>query len=554
MTEKFSHYALSITQFALLLASVACGQLFFEFVEEADTYFLMNLGRYILEHDIPHVDPFTIHENLQLVAQQWLSGVIFWEAYKNFGVNGLLVVDFIIGAAAVLIHWRLCLLVSGNRALSFVLSFVIGLFVTPAIVPRPQLFSAPILLIEVFLLEKFTRTNNFKFLLPLPLISIALVNLHSAVWLMSLVVCLPFLFVKSIRHAKFLLAAMAAIFLCGLINPYSVDAMTYVLRSYGVEIINAHVAEMFSPTAHNVRGKLFYFTAAFLIFSLTKFKVPWRYIFLSGGITFLTLMHIRNWILFCFLATFPIAYAWRNFKPPKFLAKSGALLPIFFLLLFVDTAVVMTLLKDNLEKLSAPLEILLAAAILFLLYNLFVAKFDGRLLHPKILPRKILSLSIVAFVVCVIFFTTMNHGKQVDGDFTAAMKFLLKSERPENISLYADQGYGGLAGMFGVKYYIDSRSEVFIPENNGRKNILSEYLDFKIGKLNYKNFFARYKFTHIFITNATPFIFDELSADKNFRVIYESERVEDYNVVRCKIFVPKNEGNVTLHSDVAPNR
>jgi len=134
------------------------------------------------------------------------------------------------------------------------------------------------------------------------------------------------------------------------------------------------------------------------------------------------------------------------------------------------------------------------------------------------------------------------------------MKFLLKSERPENISLYADQGYGGLAGMFGVKYYIDSRSEVFIPENNGRKNILSEYLDFKIGKLNYKNFFARYKFTHIFITNATPFIFDELSADKNFRVIYESERVEDYNVVRCKIFVPKNEGNVTLHPDVAPNR
>ena len=113
--------------------------------------------------------------------------------------------------------------------------------------------------------------------------------------------------------------------------------------------------------------------------------------------------------------------------------------------------------------------------------------------------------------------------------------------RPENILLYANQGYGGLAGMFGVKYYIDSRSEVFLPENNGRKNILAEYFDFKSGKLNYKDFFARYKFTHIFITNADTFIFDELSADKNFRVIYESERVTGYSVVRCKIFVPKNE-------------
>ena len=162
-------------------------------------------------------------------------------------------------------------------------------------------------------------------------------------------------------------------------------------------------------------------------------------------------------------------------------------------------------------------------------------------MHPTILPRKVLSLFVTAMFVVGIFLTTINYDKEIEGDFTAAMKFLLKSERPENISLYAAQGYGGMAGMFGVKYYIDSRSEGFLPENNGQKNILAEYLAFNNGKLNYKDFFARYDFTHIFITNAQPFIFDELSADKNFRVIYESERVEGYNVVRCKVFVPKNE-------------
>ena len=77
MNDKFSRYALRITHCALLVASVVCLQMFLELSEDSDTYFVMNLGRYISEHGIPHVDPFTIHENLQLVAQQWLSGIFF---------------------------------------------------------------------------------------------------------------------------------------------------------------------------------------------------------------------------------------------------------------------------------------------------------------------------------------------------------------------------------------------------------------------------------------------------------------------------------------------
>lgn len=536
MAEKF----LTPIQAILLAAVVVCGQAAFKFIETSDTYFMMNLGRYILEHGIPHVDPFTIHENLHLVAQQWLSGVIFWEAYKNFGVDGILAVDFVCGTALLIMHWRLCLFVSGgNKAVAFALTFVTALLSVPEIVPRPQIFSTLILLGEVFLLERFTRTQEFKFLLPLPLLSVVLINLHAAVWLMSLVLCLPFLFVRSARHAKFLLAAMVGIFVGGLINPYGVEAMTYVLRSYGVELINNNIKEMFTPSAHDIFGKGFYFMEAALIVSLAKFKVPWRYIFLSGGLTYLAVMHERNAILFYFVATFPMAYAWCEFTPPKFLAEGGAYLSLFFLLIFANTAMLTTLLEDGLGKFSLPLEILLAAAIIVMLYNLLVLKFDGRLLHPKILPRKNLSLFATALIVGGIFFTTLNHAGKTDGDFAAAMKVLLNSERPENIRLYADQGYGGLAGMFGIRYYIDSRSEVFMAANNGRANIFAEYLNFKAGFIGYKDFFARYKFTHIFVTSNEPFIFDLLTNDKNFRTVYESERVEGTNVIRCKVFVPK---------------
>ena len=526
-----------LIQATFLSAVIVCWQMFFKLPEGADVYFIMNIGRYVLENGFPYVDPFTIHENLKLVAQQWLSGIFFWEAYKFFGVDGLRCMDCIAGSILILIYWRLCLFVSeGNKFLSLALSFVVGMLVASMILPRPQIFSTLFFLIEIFLLEKFTRTKNFKFLLPLPILSMLLVNFHAAVWLMSLVLCLPFFFVKDMRHIKFLLAAMLGIFLFGLINPYGLDAMTYVLRSYGVELISENVREMLAPTAHELKGKIFYLCEVLLIFSLAKFKVPLRYIFLSGGITFMAIMHVRNLFLFYLLATFPLAYAWKNFGSEKFFMTL-----MFFLLLTINTGMIANLLKNDLGKISLPLEILFFISILFLLYNLLVLKFEGRVLHAALLPRKNLSLFIIALIIGGIFFTTLGgNKKEADEIYTSAIKFLLKTERPENILLYTGQDAGGLAGMFGIKYYIDSRSEVFIYANNRQKNILAEYVNLRGGKIYYKDFFARYKFTHIILTNEGKFLFAQMSSDKNFRVIYESERIDGYDVIRCKIFVPKN--------------
>lgn len=548
MTLRITHYALSVI---FISAVVIFWAMVFKLPENADTYFVINLGRYIEENGFPQFDPFTIHENLKLVPQQWLSGVFFWEAYKSFGVDGLRLADAVIGIILLVIYWRLCLFVSGgNKFLSFALSFVVGLFVANWIIPRPHIISAAILLSEVFFLEKFTRRGDLKFLLPLPVLSILLINFHAAMWLMSLVVCLPFLFVKKIWHIKFLLAAMAAIFFCGLINPYGLDAMTYVFRSYGIDLLNQGIKEMMTPSAHDLRGKIFYLSEALMIFAFTKYKVPCRYILLSGGIIFMAIMHGRNLILFYFLATFPLAYIWKNFRSEKYFGKGdgqyenrGILTLLFFMLLTINTVMIFEIIKYGIEKIPLPLKILFVSEILFLIYNLLIAKTDGRIIHPRILPKKNLSLFVTALVLGGIFSTTLSlNAKESDGIYTAAIKFLVANERPENISLYVNQGYSGLAGMFGIKYYIDSRSEVFLPVNNGQKNILQEYLDFRQGKINYKDFFARYDFTHIIATSNDYFLYENLNGDKNFRVIYESERVEDYEVIRCKIFVPENGG------------
>ena len=542
MTEKFS----KLIALAFLLTPVACVEMIFKLPEEADANFIMNIGRHVLQHGIPHVDPFTIHDGIQLVAQQWLSGVIFFEVHELFGVAGLKLADFICAAVLIILHWRLCLSVSGNKFVALGLSFVVGLFTATSIVPRPQIFSTPILLAEVFLLEKFTHSHDAKFLLPLPLMSALLVNLHAAVWLMLFVVATPFFFVKDARHAKLLLATLAASFLCGFVNPYGLDAMTYVLRSYGIDIINGHVSEMFAPSAQTFSGKIFYAAEAMTIFTFARVKLPWRYVFLSGGLTCLALLHERNELLFYFAGTFPLACAWQSFNVEIFSSTNEtpnrAPLTILFLLLTAVNTIAITLtLQDGLDELNLPLKILFFVTAAVVLYNLLVFRREGSLLHPTILPRKNFSLLVTALIACSIFAVTLADKKDdTDKVLTPAIEFILQSERPENVSLWIDQGGGGLAGRFGVKYYIDARSEVFLPANSGlSKNILAEYLDLLGGKLHYADFFARYDFTHIVVTDETPLVFNALSRDENFTVVYKRKHVGDEKTVTCKIFVPK---------------
>ena len=250
-------------------------------------------------------------------------------------------------------------------------------------------------------------------------------------------------------------------------------------------------------------------------------------------------MHGRNLILFYLLATFPLAYVWRDFSLDKFKLKRVPMTIACFLLILLNTAVITVLLKECLDDLSLSLEIILFATILFVVYILLFLKVEGRILHPTILPRKNLSLLVTFLIISGIFIASLNTNKtKPDETYTDAIKFLLRTERPENISLYVNQGIGGLAGSFGIKYYIDSRSEVFLPANNGQKDIFEEYMDFSNGKIYYKDFFNRYDFTHIILTSKSAFLFSQLSDDKNFRVIYESEHVKGYEVIRCRIFIP----------------
>ena len=206
-----------------------------------DIWFLLNSGRYVLENGIPHVEPFTIHQGWNFVMQQWLSGVIFWLTYNSLGEMGLRLLVMTLYGLITFFAYRLCMKISeGNFLISYATCFVMSALLFPFMTERPYIFSSLILLVEIYMLESYLLNKDRSYLFALPLLSVALINLHAAMWPMMFIIMIPYL-IDSFRfklgiligegyEKKWILLTALLMLIAGFINPYGIDGMTYVFQ------------------------------------------------------------------------------------------------------------------------------------------------------------------------------------------------------------------------------------------------------------------------------------------------------------------------------------
>ena len=73
-------------------------------VLDNDIWFMLNHGRYLLDNGLfsggfATIEPFTVHEGLAFSFEKWATCVLFWIVYKNFSVEGLFVLIYIMAIA-----------------------------------------------------------------------------------------------------------------------------------------------------------------------------------------------------------------------------------------------------------------------------------------------------------------------------------------------------------------------------------------------------------------------------------------------------------------------
>lgn len=422
-----------------------------------DIWFLLTHGRYVLEKGFPMIEPFTIHEGFKFVMQQWLSAVVFFLTYSNFGEMGLkflVVASYLIGA---FIFYKLCMKVSKNQIHSILATYLYVIMISVFMTTRPFIFTSILMLCELLALETYYLENNKKALLAFPLLSLILINFQAAMWPMLFVISLPFIVdafkfkVGPIKgqgiQKKPLFFAILSMIPLGFFNPYGLDGMLYIRNSYGVGEINRMIIEMAPAKADSILGFIIIIMVTgisyFYIFN-SKQKLHLRHVLLALGTGFLSLITIRGFLFFICCGIYPLA-------------------------MLIDTSKIPQYDQVNPER---------------------------TLKIRKLLIVLIAILSIISF--SQIYSDTKEEASNKEL-FKDLLENVIKDSSEEEIVLYTGYNDGGMAEFYRVAPYIDPRAEVFVKKNNMVDDVFTEYYKLQTGQIHYKEVLEKYHFSHLIV-------------------------------------------------------
>jgi hypothetical protein len=452
-----------------------------------DTFFLLSHGRYVLQHGWPTIEPFTFHEGLHFVMQQWLSATIFYYAYSLFDFGGLYILAYLVYLSYGYLGYKLSMLLSNNNlpvSATTSLAMCIGIGISVSL--RPWIFSTIIIFVEIYCLELYINKEKYIYIIVLPILALLLVNLHAALWPMFFIIAIPYIIdglqieYKWIRfHGYTLLPIIICIvfsFVISFLNPYSFDAMTYLYNSYGNIYINSLVNEMRSPSFKDMTGILVYTMYASVALTYAIYKhgtTHFRYVFLMLITAYMGLSSARS--LQYFFITIPfLAYYYRDFD----------------------------ILKTYENKRKPDIYTYIMIIILIISYTLVITK------APKNTEKK--------------FFETFIPA--------GAVEYILDNLDVPNIRIFNDYDPGDYLAFRGIRPFIDTRADVFLKSNNKKEDILNDYCEVYLGKIHYLDFIEKYRFTH-FLAVRGSLMDTYLSRDPDILLLYEDER---YRVLQRK--------------------
>ena len=471
-------------KYSLLLVPVIIA--FFRLrVLDNDFYFLYPTGEYIIKSGFPHTDMLSMHSDMKIVVQQWLSSVVFYFAYSKLGKLGVFSLLYIFYWGICALTYRLISEITKNELVSVVLSVLCNLLIFDAfIVTRPHIFSLVILLGAVCLLEKYVQTGKRPFLFPIPVLSLALINFHASMWAMLFILMLPYIVsampfhIKAVEHEPCcslldLLFVAAVSIVMGFLNPYGIENMLYLTTSFGNETINKYIVEMKPMSLDTVFGKTFLIILAiagtYLLLSKRK-AFSLRFYLMFIGTLLLSLMHIKGSSYFLLFGLPSFSFMLKDFE----LKKTG---------------------KEKLSKRTTALLVAFASLFLaFVCYRFFFAS------------RKSCQFS-------------DNYYKQLD----SAVEIMEKSSEP--VILYANFNDGQYFEFKGYHPYIDGRAELFLAANNNEFDYFDEYYDLFRAKLYYRDFVDKYQFNYLVVNKEyNRYLYISLLNDPDFELVYETEQ------------------------------
>ena len=447
-----------------------------------DSWFVLAEGREIVENGIYYEDQLSMHEGLNFVVQNYGFAVIFYLIYSVFGPVGIYIGMLILNLILCYLIYKICMLLSNrNVNLSLLIMVVTDLLLGYCfVVTRAQMVSYCILMLVVYLLELYIRTNKNKYLYWIPLLSFLQINLHASIWPMMFIVMAVYI-IDSFKNKKLhlqgyrrrpLFVVLGASLLVGFLNPYGIRMMTFIFTSYGIPEANNFINEM-KP------------------FSLVN-----NYAILLYGVIAMTM------ILYIFGKNKNIRIRW--------------LIMIFgFLALGINSSKGMSYLI---------LTLLFPLAAVY--KDVLIEKWGSRKMRWMVA-----SWCGVLAVVLITTVAVVRIPQIIDGPNEQMIKVIDELDidvgemDKKTLKIYADYNQGGFLEYRGYKPYIDPRMETFLKVNNGKEDIFIEFYDLVSKDIEVDEFIGKYDFDYLVVMEYEDYLYDYNGDD--YKMIYEIDDEEE---------------------------
>ncbi|MBE6148360.1 MAG: hypothetical protein E7167_02560 [Firmicutes bacterium] len=465
-----------------------------------DLWYLLSEGRYIFENGVYNIDPLSMHSGLHVVVQNWLSATIFWIIFDLFGQMGIMTMVLVCNFWICLLLYKICMLLSDrNYILSLVLMFATDItLISHFIVSRPQIFSFIVLLGLIYVLELYIKTENKKYLVWLPILSLIEVNMHASLWWMLFLFILPYV-IDSFKcdilqtegyKKRPLFIAIATALLVGFINPYGYKAITFIFTSYGDKYMHLFINELlpFTFTKQLCKHMFALILVIGLIYTFFREgKIRVRYICLFCGTMLLGFMSVKGFNTFILVAIFPLAYFFKDMFPKDF-----------------------SDLKEDFPKLT-----------------------------------KILGATIG--IICILGFSAMYFIKcntnLMENNAKEAMDLISESFNPEKMLVYSSFNDGGYVEFRGFKPYIDPRAELYLKKNNKKADIFKEFYDLQHNLIDKQNFLDKYQFD-ILLLNNTDILYSEMINLDGYFIVYDNTVLGYQVYLKNELFDDEKRGQI----------
>ena len=498
--------------------------LFVVFRIDNDTYWIIKTGEYICNNGIPAKDFLTMHTDMDLVIQQWLSDVIYYKLYSIFGLVGPMLLVYAVLVLFLFLVKKLTEVYTGRPFLAAFVTLVSNIIIAyDFFVTRPQIFTYCIVAAELRMLEKYVRTGKWKYLILLPFLSVLSVNLHASMWTMLYIMMLPYFANalpikwrgKSLSCCKILPLVITAVamFLCGFINPYGFKGLSFIFTTSVGNKVNSSISELqalefsLSFTGIAYVALIALVVCAYLFFRGGKTQM--RFVLLTVGTALMGMMHIKLFPYFL-IAAYPATLVYLDSADIKGFVKK--LLP--------QKAVQ----NENKPKENTPE--------------------DSK--RIKLLLKVIGVMCVVLVVGLFADIAVKNFTGLVPEEYRDLEEVMMAVEKDaekngNEIVLYNEFNNGGYLEFLGYTTYIDARADSFVVEANHDFDYLTEYFDFYNGNIYYQDVIDKYGFNYLILEyhsksddtedssnnedEESPMspLYVALSNDSNYSCLYEGD-------------------------------